>query len=116
MATAVATQIADAEVQKRRNELYGSHKRDALKKMKGALTEDHIHMLLEEGQRTGNLPTWNSTTKSTFMVRTKGQQYHNIFCAAKKTKNNNNMNALSEMLNKNELFHKFIMKLFLNQY
>lgn len=73
-ATASATQTTDKAVERRRNELYGTSRRDAVRKMKGSLTQDHIHLLVEEGQNAG-VPPWSSTTKTTFMVSIRGH-YH----------------------------------------
>ena len=52
---------------RRRDELYGAGRRDALRQLKGSLTEDHIQKLNQEGHNAG-LPPWSSTTKTTFMV------------------------------------------------
>ena len=57
----------DAGSARRRDELYGPTRTDALRRLKGSLTEDHIHLLNQEGHNAG-LPPWSSTTKSTFMV------------------------------------------------
>lgn len=51
---------------RRRDELYGAGRRDALRQLKGSLTEDHIQKLNQEGHNAG-LPPWSSTTKTTFM-------------------------------------------------